>query len=63
MRWIPVLNRERNLPLLFGTVCWVYSEDTGRCSAAVYSEDGWRCHGQEHFYVPGVTKYIVLPTK
>jgi hypothetical protein len=49
--------------LTIGTVCWVYSQDTTRCQTAVRAEDGWRCHGQDHFYVSGVSKFIVLPTK
>lgn len=66
MNWIHIPHRpDRNfeLSLPLGTVCWVYSEDTQRCHAAVHSKHGWRRYGQEHFCVPGVIKYIVLPTK
>lgn len=64
MNWIHMPRGRKFVPdLNYGTVCWVYSAHTDRCQAAVYTEDGWRCHGQEHFSVPGVTKYIILPTK
>lgn len=63
MNWIHLPNRGSfKLDLPFGTVCWVYSKHTEKCQAAVYCEDGWRCHGQDHFCVTGVTKFIVLPT-
>ncbi len=64
MHWINLPTRGNARPdLPIGTVCWVYSKDTQRCQAAVFAEDGWRCHGQEHFYVSGVSRFIVLPTK
>jgi hypothetical protein len=48
-----------------GTVCWVFSKDTDRASAAVVGFEAgrviWRCHGQEHFRVSGVTDFFVLP--
>lgn len=63
MNWI--IATRRNLELLEdGTVAWVFSKDTRKCSAAVYrTATGWHCHGQEHFTVPSVTRYIVLPLK
>lgn len=50
-----------------GLTCWVHSGATKTCSAAVLDfmngQPIWKCHGQEHFRVPGVTSFIVLPTK
>lgn len=46
-----------------GTVCWVFSRDTKNASAAVFRQGKWYCHREEHFTVPAVSRYIVLPTK
>lgn len=65
MNWIQS-SEASLLALTPGTVCWVYSRFTKRCVAAVWRPaDGakWRYHEQEHFAVPGVSKFIVLPTK
>lgn len=62
MNWIKAT--PANLKALeLGAVCWCWSNDTRKPSAGVWGSDGWRCHGQEHFWISGVTRYIVLPTK
>lgn len=44
-----------------GAVCWVFGDTSAQ--AAVWIKKEFRCHNQEHFHVPGVKRYIVLPTK
>lgn len=46
-----------------GTVCWVFSRDTKGACAAVFRQGKWHCHHAEHFTVPAVSRYIVLPIK
>jgi hypothetical protein len=64
MNWQPASAATK---LSAGLTCWTYSKDLDRCAAAVLDfENGhviWKCHGQEHFRVPSVTRFFILPTK
>jgi hypothetical protein len=60
MNWTKA-TREALARLEEGTVCWVFGV-TG-AQAAVWTKGEFRVHRQEHFSVPDVKRFIILPTK
>jgi hypothetical protein len=63
LNWIKATS-ENIAALPVDTVCWCWSSGMRKAEAGVWKGlDGWRCHGQEHFAVSGVTRFIILPAK